>query len=204
MNNYIVYCHTNKINNKRYVGITNTSVYRRRQNGANYKGNEDFNKDINQYGWEEFTHEILFTNLSQEEAENTEIQLIKKWNLLDNRYGYNKDKGGKHYNFSNEIKDKMSKDRKGKGYWLGKQMPKEARELMSFRKKGIVPKSNPPKQVKCIETNEIFNSLSETARRFDCSPALVHRSCNNLIKSKRKDCFPYTFQYVETTEVIYE
>ena len=61
--NYTVYCHTNKINGKRYVGITKQKPETRWNNGKGYS-TQYFKRAIDKYGWEEFTHEILFTNLN--------------------------------------------------------------------------------------------------------------------------------------------
>ena len=116
---YIVYCHTNKINGKRYVGITSQKPEKRwGKNGDGYKGRTRFNAAIKKYGWEEFTHEILFTELTEKEAQDKEQYLIAKWHLTDKRYGYNMTAGGEHHScygrkLSKETKDRISKSHMG-------------------------------------------------------------------------------------------
>ena len=51
MSDYCVYIHTNKINEKRYVGITCQSTSRRWRNGDGYIQNEHFYRAIQKYGW---------------------------------------------------------------------------------------------------------------------------------------------------------
>lgn len=91
---YCVYCHTNKINGKRYVGVTCKSPNERWHNGKRYDHNQHFFHSIEKYGWDGFTHDILHTNLSKEEAFYYERKYIKEWNLRDSRFGYNMTDGG--------------------------------------------------------------------------------------------------------------
>lgn len=107
---YTVYCHTNKINGKKYVGITSKKPEARWQNGTGYK-TQMFGKAIEKYGWEEFAHEILFTGLTEKEAKEKEIELIKKWNTNSPECGYNLTVGGDGtvgYFHSDASKRKMS------------------------------------------------------------------------------------------------
>ena len=61
---FCVYMHTNQINNKRYVGITNQKPsYRWRTDGSGYK-HQMFGRAIDKYGWENFSHELLAIDAS--------------------------------------------------------------------------------------------------------------------------------------------
>ena len=66
---YTVYQHKNKINGKVYIGITMQEPEKRwGVNGRNYKSSPHFYSAIQKYGWDNFEHNILFTNLTKEEA----------------------------------------------------------------------------------------------------------------------------------------
>ena len=91
---YTVYCHENKSNGKLYFGITKTSTRRRWSRGNGYKTQHIFGKAIAKYGWDGFEHIILFTGLSEEEAKQMEIDLIREFKTQDKRYGYNMTAGG--------------------------------------------------------------------------------------------------------------
>lgn len=95
-NNHKIYVYTNKINGKKYVGQTNRSLKRRANgnHGTGYKGCTVFWNAIQKYGWENFEAEILYDNLTQEEANELEIKTIKELNTLDDNYGYNMCIGG--------------------------------------------------------------------------------------------------------------
>lgn len=88
-----VYMHINKINSKKYIGITKDIKRRWQNNGREYKG-FTFGYAIEKYGWDNFDHIILFENLTREEACKKEIELIAYYNTTDNAYGYNISKGG--------------------------------------------------------------------------------------------------------------
>ena len=66
--NYKVYKHTNKTNNKVYIGITQQKLEKRWQNGYGYKEQIYFYNAIKKYGWDNFNHELLFDNLTEEQA----------------------------------------------------------------------------------------------------------------------------------------
>ena len=92
-NNYKVYKHISP-NGKVYIGITKRNVEDRWNDGKGYKGNEHFYRAIQKYGWNNFNHEILFENLTKEEACQKEIELIAEYKSNNFEYGYNICAGG--------------------------------------------------------------------------------------------------------------
>lgn len=117
MKSYVVYMHTTP-NNKKYIGITSKNPIKRWGcNGNRYK-TQFFYKAIQKYGWDNIEHKILFANLSKKEAEQKEIELIKKYKSNQKEYGYNVENGGnsngKH---SEETKLKIAKANKGRKPW---------------------------------------------------------------------------------------
>ena len=113
---YVVYKHTNKINNKCYIGITRQNPPRKRwKNGTTYKSNKHFTNAINFYGWENFSSEILFEGLTREEAERKEIELIAYYKSQQPKFGYNIANGGNcKGTVSEETKRKLSVAHTGK------------------------------------------------------------------------------------------
>ena len=65
---YCVYKHTSP-NGKVYIGITSQNPIARWRNGKGYSNNTHFKNAIDKYGWDNFKHEILHSELSKEEAE---------------------------------------------------------------------------------------------------------------------------------------
>lgn len=145
---FIVYKHTSPTN-KIYVGITSQNPIRRWSNGHGYKNNKYFTNAITKYGWNNFRHEILYTNLTKEEAEQKEIELIAKYKSNDIRFGYNIENGG----FSNGkhsiiTKQKISLANSGKRFSeehkrnlrlakLGKQLSDEHKMRLKETHKGM-------------------------------------------------------------------
>ena len=93
MSNYSVYIHTNKINGKVYIGITRQKPERRWQNGFGY-ADTYFGNAINKYGWDNFEHNVIVTNVSKEKACKIEQNLIALYKSDDKVHGYNIAKGG--------------------------------------------------------------------------------------------------------------
>lgn len=111
---YTVYKHTTP-SNKVYIGITSKCVNERwRKNGNGYFNNTYFYNAILKYGWDNIRHEILFTELTKEEAEQKEIELIAHYKSNQKEYGYNHAIGGGvnkgfHYSHTKEFKERVSK-----------------------------------------------------------------------------------------------
>ena len=58
---FCVYKHVSP-SHKVYIGITSRKPKKRWVNGEGYSNNDYFTKAIKKYGWDNFKHEILYTN----------------------------------------------------------------------------------------------------------------------------------------------
>lgn len=95
-----VYTHINKTNGKQYIGITGQSPEKRwGTNGNQYTKSKNpcFFNAIRKYGWDGFEHKILFSGLTEKEAKEKEVELIKKYHTCvydKQKMGYNMTFGG--------------------------------------------------------------------------------------------------------------
>ena len=92
--NYKIYMHKNKVNGKIYIGQTKQKLSDRFLNGEGYKKCPKFYKAIKKYGWDNFDHILLESNLSSFEANKKEIYYIEKFNSCSREKGYNISFGG--------------------------------------------------------------------------------------------------------------
>lgn len=113
---YCVYVHTNKINGKKYVGqtINGYKPEKRWVNGNGYKKCAYFYKAIQKYGWDNFEHEIIASNLTQDEANHFEELLIEKLCTMNSKNGYNLKSGGENNKLSEETKKKIGEANRGR------------------------------------------------------------------------------------------
>lgn len=81
-NDYVVYIHKNILNGKVYVGQTCNLSERWRNNGKNYFNSIKFYNAIKKYGWDNFTHEVVYSNLNKQAADKLEKELIHKYNSM--------------------------------------------------------------------------------------------------------------------------
>lgn len=209
---YSLYIHTNKINNKMYIGITQQfPAYKRWKNGMGYKKSPRFFNAIVKYGWDNFNHQVIYDNLQKEEAEKLEKEYIKKYNTTNELYGYNMLKGGgitslteltkykirikaigrKH---SQETKHKMSIAHIGKqkclGYKHNEATRQKHRELMlgtkNHKAKAVIQYD--------LEGNFIKRySYMEEIKQDLCIPNTSHIS--DCCRGKRNKCYGYVWKY---------
>jgi group I intron endonuclease len=125
-----IYIHKNKINGKCYVGQTKKKLeYRWGPNGKEYLtirngkySQEKFANAILKYGWDNFEHIVVYENLSFEEANEKEKELILKYNSVNE--GYNSEWGGKTQKIiSEETRKKISKNMTGENNHMHGRIP---------------------------------------------------------------------------------
>ena len=74
---------------KIYIGHCERPAEKRWANGTNYRKNKALNEDIIRFGWENFTREIIYDEISRGEAEIFEVQLIDEYDSTNPEKGYN-------------------------------------------------------------------------------------------------------------------
>lgn len=156
---YDVYVHINKINNKMYVGQTCQNPKNRWRNGDGYKGCTLFYNAIQKYGWDNFEHIVVLSNLSLEDANYFEEILIKKLDTTNKDKGYNLRSGGENSRISDETKRKMSKSQKGK------IMSIESRLKMKEHHWDCSGENNPNYGKRGVDSHHYGKHLSDETRK---------------------------------------
>ena len=222
---YCVYQHINKINGKRYIGITKQNPESRwGTDGINYKSSPYFYSAIQKYGWDNFDHEILFNDLTKEEACVKEIELIAYFQTQDKQHGYNIMEGGSAPTIPEEMRSVMSEKMRGNQNNLGHVCSEEKKRKISDAQKGrklteehktklsMAKKSShhaPPstetrrkisdahvkKQVYCEENNTVYESIQSCAKELRLEPTSVCACC----KGKHKSTHGYHLRYYNDT-----
>ena len=218
---YHIYLHNNKVNNKKYIGITKQQPEERwGKNGNNYKSSPHFYSAIQKYGWDNFEHIVLLGNITKEEACLLEQELIKNYNSTDRNFGYNSTTGGETFEMSEESRIKKSESMMGNKNGLGKPCSKEKAKRISDAQKGrklseehkqklsqSASKRHTPcsdekkeklrishpdmKPVICSETNTIYRSVQECGRQLHLHPTNIVKACKGKIHTTGGFHFKY-------------
>ena len=128
---FSVYVLRNLTNGKVYVGCTRLPVKARWDNGKGYSRNKALKADIEKYGWDGFSHEVVESGLDYETAASLEVDLILEHLKRDPSLVYNTHftKGAGLYGY---------KERGHHAPWnLGMKHSEESRKRMSESHKGI-------------------------------------------------------------------
>ena len=200
---YSVYMHINKVNDKKYIGITSQPVSRRwRKNGEGYKQCVLFYRAIKKYGWDNFEHIVLKEKLTEQEAKQMEKNLIKKYNSNNKKYGYNLTDGGEMTHFNEEVIQRMKESKRKNPpkvnreklsasiqyFWdnvseeyrkqWGQQIKHRAKrpEIKKAQRKFFDSDKNPRLQpVKCVETGICYRSSGEAATAMNGNVTTFHK-----------------------------
>lgn len=159
---YKIYVHTSP-NGKKYVGQTCQRPERRWRNGAGYCKNPHFYRAIQKYGWDSFSHEIVFECDTLEEANQKEAELIAalKTNCVD--YGYNISGGADGSGHVSES-TKALLSAKGKGRFAGETNPNYGRK----------------------HTPEERKKISDYLREYYKKPGTTRKGCHHTEEARRK------------------
>lgn len=185
----LIYKHTNLINGKVYIGITHfvNNPNLRWRNGQGYEENKKFFDEIIKYGWENFSHEILETDLNLIEASKKETEYIRLFNSVEK--GYN------NVEVSGILTDKARKILSKKLTGITRSKESIAKQLETKKKRygsqrGENYQGSVNKKVRCKETGDIFLSISEACRY--CGSCKVGECCRG--HRQHAGHHPITFQ----------
>lgn len=191
--NYCVYKHTSPYG-KVYIGITCQEPIKRWKYGWGYKNNHHFDSAIQKYGWDNFTHEILHTNLTQDEASVKEQELIAKYQSNNPEFGYNISSGGhcgrEGVPQSDEVKQKISEANKGRltgeknhlygvrrykeeNPFYGKHHSEKTKEKLSNLHKGKKMSDNFKKKISEVMIGK-NNPKAKITLQYDLNMNLIH------------------------------
>ena len=181
--NYAVYMHITP-NNKKYIGITCQKLNQRFQNGLGYRKCPYFMSAIKKYGWDNIKHKTLFENLSKEDAEKKEIELISQYKSNDRRYGYNIANGGNcKGTVSEETKDKIRKSK------IGKTPSLESRIKMSISQKNISAQGRKNKSISHLGKKHSVETKIKIGKahknKVNSKEAILKMISSKLNKSKK-------------------
>lgn len=185
MKEYYIYMHRCKLNGKVYIGQTCQNPENRWRHGEGYKECTYFYNAILKYGWDNFEHLILEEGLTATQADEKEKYWIKKFNSTDSSKGYNLKSGGKcNSSYNIKSKNKMSNSAKQRF------KDEDERKQQSERIKELYQKNpeiwnNVKKPIQCVETGEIFDSISDAAKWCGINSL---SSFGNFFAGRSKSC----------------
>lgn len=223
-NSFTVYKHTSP-SGKIYVGITSQRLEARWRGGLGYSHNPLFMNAIVKYGWDNFTHEILFTGLTQKEACAKEIELIAKYKSNDRAYGYNMTTGGDGSAGSVRSEEYRNGQRaRTLGLWSdpnyrahmskahkGKKQSEETIErrrqsyllghpvsekTRSSARERLRGNTNRARAVICLETGEAFATIKAAAQWAGIATTGIHHQLRGFCKTAGG----YHWKYLEEDE----
>lgn len=148
-----IYSITNKINNKKYIGVTKDLDTRKRKHfwelKNNRHSNEKLQRDYNVFGASAFEVEILeeLKYATKKEGFKKEVFYIGKYNSCDD--GYNMSYGADGSNLSQITDDTREKHRQemlGNTYWLGRKHTEETKKKIGDVHRGKTVKASTRKK----------------------------------------------------------
>lgn len=188
-----IYMILNTYNNKCYIGSTNNFNRRKNEHFNALRNNkhhsQHLQKSFNKYGEDKFVF-IILEKVTKEELTNREIFWVNFKKSLDSKYGYNIGIPQKNdlLEIRNETKLKLLLATHKQFYSDGRISLQDF--LNGKRYKDLYVKKGVPNKEKIFAFNKItgikeleFESISKTAKHFNCIDKRISEVCNGHKKS---------------------
>ena len=212
-----IYILENKINGKCYVGQTTKKFkYRLRKH---FSGKQYIDNALRKNGINGFKKYVYY--IPENLLDYFEVEMIKKLNTIaPNGYNLESG-GNKNKHHCKETKRKMSEAKKGKDNPMygkkgenhpmygkhhteetrkklskihkGKILSEETKRKMSEARKGKYKGANHPqaRKIICIETGEIFNTITQAAEKYKLHATSITQCCKGKLKTSGKKTWRY-------------
>lgn len=199
-----VYVHINKLNGKKYVGITSKPKPEHRwREGRGYHENSHFKSAINKYGWDNFEHVILHDKLSEHDAKELEKKYISMWNTMDNKFGYNMTSGGDGtpgFHPSDSTREKLSIARRRENLSEETLMRRSAglkgRKFSEEHKRKIGDSNS--KSVEMYTIDGVYLKTFRSASDAENETGVLHSHISQCCHGKRRTTGGYTWKFTQT------
>lgn len=182
---YTVYRHTFP-NGKIYIGITR-NIKRRFRNGNGYAGSKIVYSAIQKYGWENVSHETLFENLSEQEAKQKEVELIRQHDATNHENGYNSTFGGEGGNGRKMTEaEKIIIGARFSAANKGRHLSEEHRKKLSDATAGKPQSFSKKRQESIIRSNSTRGMPEETRRKIseNTKKAMAEKNMGEYLSKK--------------------
>ena len=208
MKKYIIYLHKNKINHKCYVGQTCQKPEQRwGRNGQGYHQQSYFYRAIQKYGWDNFEHIILETDIDETRVDEREcfwagyyhalapegycLSIGKNSVTMQSQNSFeNRSKASKKKWQSTDYREKVVQGRKE--MWSTSSKELQDKMLANLDRSGAGGKAR-SKKVECVETHMIYNSTREAERLTGVNHCNISQVCTG----KRKTAGKLHWRYID-------
>jgi group I intron endonuclease len=191
----LIYCATNKLNNKKYIGQTTKTLEKRIQEHLSHlkSRTQRFYSAIKHYGINNFNWTIIEYATTKSDLDEKEKMWIKVSQSMNSEYGYNMCEGGSFGIINEEARRKISNKIKGKNHYMygkhpseetkqkqllskiGRKNSEKVKQKMSRSAYNRIPTLS--KKVRCIETGIIYNSTREVERLVLIAHTHISKCC---------------------------